>query len=76
VPIALCQKKLRIWFKENMDHIRLILNAMVGKNGERLRHFTPFPTPKSDGVNVFSQEIEKEENPFAFPPFLILPLLN
>jgi hypothetical protein len=51
-------------------------NAMRGAQGI-LRHFTPYPTPLSAGVNVFAQDIDQELNPYVFPPFsLVHPLLN
>lgn len=52
-------------------------NCMISQvNGKPLRHFTPYPTPLSAVVNVFSQDITLEKNPYVFPPFrLILPLI-
>lgn len=45
--------------------------------GIPLRHFTKEPSPLSAGINVFAQDISKENNPYVFPPFvLILPLLK
>ncbi|CAC5386658.1 unnamed protein product [Mytilus coruscus] len=42
-----------------------------------LRHFTPYPTPGSAGVNVFSQTLCLSDNLYVFPPFaLILPVLS
>ena len=42
-----------------------------------LRHFTPFLTPGSAGVKVFSQTLCPSDNLYVFPPFaLILPVLS
>ncbi|KAK3710527.1 hypothetical protein QZH41_009353, partial [Actinostola sp. cb2023] len=65
----------------NLDLMSLDSNAMRDKKGEVLPHFTPFPTPKSAGVNVFNQDLSVcdgvEVNAYVFPPFsLILPLLR
>ena len=60
-----------------IDLMALDSNVMRDGNGQPLRHFTPFPTPSSSGVNVFSQDIVKEGNPYVFPPLtLIAPLLR
>lgn len=37
-------------------------NAMKSADGSTLRHFTPWFTPGSGGVNVFSQDLRKESN--------------
>jgi hypothetical protein len=51
-------------------------NVMTDQSGP-LRHFTPYPTPSSSGVNIFAQAVEDEVNPYVFPPFaLICPLLK
>ena len=50
-------------------------NCMRGRGG-LLKHFTPCPNPLSNGVNVFAQIIDKQENCYCFPPFnMILPFL-
>ena len=60
-----------------LDLMSLDSNSMKDKAGNSLRHFTPFPTPLSIGVNVFTQDISTEENCYVFPPFnLLLPVLN
>jgi len=55
-------------------------NAQVGRSGSPLPHFTPFPTPGSRGVNVFTQDIPpppKKKNADVFPPFFLAgPLLR
>ena len=51
-------------------------NAMKSVDGESLRHSTPWLTPHASGVNVFSQDLRKELNPYVYPPFgLVFPLL-
>lgn len=60
----------------SVDLMSLDSNAMRDKHGVPLRHFTPYPTPLSAGVNVFVQKIETGANPYVFPPFgLIFPLI-
>ena len=49
---------------------------MRSSDGTLLKHFTPGPSPFSAGVNVFSQTISTETNPYVFPPIsMIFPLL-
>ena len=46
-------------------------------SGALLKHYTPYPTPKSSGVNLFAQNISEDVNPYVFPPFnLIFPTFN
>jgi hypothetical protein len=61
----------------SVDLMSLDSNCMVSReSGKPLRHFTPYPTPMSAGINVFSQDITLEKNPYVFPRFrLILPLI-
>lgn len=56
----------------NVDLMALDSNAMKSREGEPLPHFTPYPTPGSAGVNVFSQTLEKHLNYYVFPPFCLL----
>ena len=59
------------------DMMALDSNCMKDLRGEKLPHFTPYPTPHSAGVNVFSQTIKPSENYYVFPPFnLTHPVLN
>ena len=59
------------------DMMALDSNCMKDRLGKSLPHFTPYPTPHSAGVNVFSQNINASENYYVFPPFnLTLPILN
>ena len=60
-----------------VDLMSLDSNAQIDSKGEMLRHFTPFFTPHSSGVNVFAQTISAAENAYVFPPFLLVgPLLR
>ncbi|KAJ8316599.1 hypothetical protein KUTeg_005850 [Tegillarca granosa] len=59
------------------DLMSLDSDAMKDKNGEVLKHFTPFPTTHSVGVNVFSQNLALEENQYVYPSYnLIAPILR
>ena len=55
-------------------------NAMRGKGGMPLPHFTPHPSPQSNGVNVFAQDAHVAADmthSYVFPPFsLIGPILG
>lgn len=60
-----------------IDLMSLDSNVMRDVNGLPLCHFTPFPTPGSSGVNVFSQTLCPSDNMYVFPPFvLVLPVLT
>ena len=60
-----------------IDLMSLDSNTQIDSKGEMLRHFTPFITLHSSGVNVFAQTISAAENPYVFPPFLLVgPLLS
>jgi len=41
----------------DLDLMSLDSNAQHDKQGNPLRHFTPYHTPKSSGVNVFNQDL-------------------
>ena len=42
-----------------------------------LPHYAPWPTPGSDGVNVFANPLPAGNNIYSFPPFVVLgPLLH
>ena len=59
------------------DLMSLDSNVIQDKDGLPLCHFTPFPTPGSAGVNVFSQTLCPSDNLYVFPPFaLVLPVLS
>jgi hypothetical protein len=57
------------------DLMALDSNCIMGKDGKTLRHFTPYPTPFSAGVNVFTQNLKLESNPYVFPPVAMIPSL-
>ena len=60
-----------------IDLMSLDSNAQIDSKVEILRHFTPFFTPHSSGVNVFAQTISAAENAYVFSPFLLVgPLLR
>jgi hypothetical protein len=56
----------------SIDLMALDSNAMVDSEGLPLRHFTPFPTPLSSGVNLFAMDIATEANPYVFPPICMI----
>ena len=61
----------------SIDMMALDSNCMIDKTGKPLKHFTPFWTSGSLGVNVFSQYIDQEENCYVFPPFnLLVPIIK
>jgi hypothetical protein len=39
---------------------------MKDNKGNTLKHFTPFQTPLTAGVNVFAQAIDTHENCYVF----------
>jgi len=51
-------------------------NAQRDKQGDPLRHFTPYPTPKSSGVNVFNQDLSvcdgNPVNAYVLLPFSLV----
>jgi hypothetical protein len=55
-----------------IDLMSLDSNARRDSSGHLLRHFTPFPTPMSQGVNIFAQHIAPAENAYVFPPFVLI----
>ena len=55
-----------------VDMFSLDSNAMCDDSGEILKHFTPFPSPISSGVDAFSQPFTAADNCYAFPPFCLL----
>ncbi|KAI8480228.1 hypothetical protein Bbelb_420270 [Branchiostoma belcheri] len=58
------------------DLMALPSNVQSARDGKKLRFFSPFPTPDSEGVNVFAQDLTGR-NCYAFPPFgLIGALVN
>lgn len=59
----------------SVDLMSLDSNVMRYEFWKPLKHSTPHLTPLSAGVNVFSQRLENEENPYVFPPFGLIFLL-
>ena len=61
----------------SFDLMALDSNCRRDRSGLMLPHYSPWPTPASDGVNAFAQPIPLEHNIYAFPPFVLLgPLLR
>lgn len=63
------------------DLMALDSNVMKDKQGKPLPHFTPYPSPGSSGVNVFSQDLSRHpeilQRAYVFPPLpLVGPLLR
>ena len=58
----------RLFRPHTVDLMAVDSNAMKSSDGMSLRHFTPGPSPLSSGVNIFSQNISCETNPYVFPP--------
>ena len=58
----------------NLDLMALDSNAQCDRQGSPLPHFTPYPTPRSAGVNVFNQDLTNCDgvtvNPYVFFLFL------
>ena len=63
----------------NLDLMALDSNAQCDRQGSPLPHFTPYPTPRSAGVNVFNQDLTNCDgvtvNPYVFLPFSMIPSL-
>ena len=63
----------------NLDLMALDSNARCDRQGSPLPHFTPYPTPRSAGVNVLNQDLTNCDgvtvNPYLFPPFSMIPSL-
>ena len=57
----------------DLDLMLLGSSAQRDKQGNPLRHFTPYPTPKSSGVNVLNQDLSvcdgNRVNAYVFLPF-------
>ena len=61
----------------SVDLMSLDSNVMKDYQQQPLRHFTPWSTPLSAGVDIFAQEVERELNPYVHPPeCMIAPLLS
>ena len=65
------------WGPHSVDLMALDSNVHNGGDGKPLRHFSPWPTPGSDGVNIFAQYLSPSINAYVFPPIpLIGPVLR
>ena len=58
------------------DLMALDSNAQLDHERTPLPHFTPWPTPYSQGTNLFAQDLSDDSrhdlsNPYVFPPFAI-----
>ena len=79
-----CKLSASTWSKvqqafgpHTIDLMSLDSNVQFDEKGVPLRHFTPFYTPMSSGINVFAQVISRDENAYVFPPFVMMgPLLK
>ena len=61
----------------SVDLMAIESNAMLDKNQNRLKYFSPFPLKSAAGINLFSQDISQEENAYVFPAFcLVFPVLK
>ena len=62
------------------DLMALDSNAVICRDGVQLPHFSPTLSPRSQGVNLFCQdlgEMDNMSNPYVFPPFALLgPVLS
>ena len=58
------------------DLMALDSNAMVDRFGNPLPHFSPYASPKSQGANLFAQDLLDNRfsmsNPYVFPPFCLV----
>ena len=60
-----------------LDRMALDSNTMCSVDGCPLRHFTVGPSPHTAGINIFSQDITCEGNPYVFPPIsMIFPVIS
>lgn len=60
-----------------IDLMALPSNVMQDRSGRPLRFFSPTPCNKAAGTNVFAQAVPPYENPYVFPPFVLIgPLLR
>lgn len=78
---ALCEESWKLieqtYGPHDVDLMALDSNARRSMDGQSLRHYTPYPTPNSAGVNVFAQDLTGSENKYVFPPFgMITSLLS
>ncbi|KAK3734225.1 hypothetical protein QZH41_012950 [Actinostola sp. cb2023] len=74
-----CKLSPAAWLKveqlfgpHTIDLMALDSNTQPDVNGNPLKHFPPWFTPLSAGVNVFAQVIDGLENAYVFPPFVLV----
>lgn len=80
-----CMLSLRVWIEiekrwgpNSVDLMVLDSNTPLDAQGHPLKHFTPWPTKHSAGVNVFfffSQTLHQMDNPYVFPPLALMGIL-
>ena len=62
----------RCWGPHSIDLMALDSNAPRDSHGVRLRHFTPWPSVESAGVNIFTQTLQPSDNAYVFPPLALV----
>lgn len=60
------------WGPHSVDLMALDSNVQRNRDGCPLKHFSPWPTEFSKGVNVFAQTISPRENAYVFPPLVLV----
>ena len=63
------------WGPHSVDLMGLDSNTPLDAQGHPLKHFTPWPTQNSAGVNVFSQTLHHLDNAYAFSPLALIGIL-
>lgn len=62
----------RCWGPRSIDLMALDSNAPRDSLGVRLRHFTPWPSVESAGVNILTQTLHPSDNAYVFPPLALV----
>ena len=62
----------------SVDLMALPSNCQTDLKGQALPFFSPFPTPRCSGVNLFAQSPQTStaylfDNPYVFPPICLIP---
>lgn len=60
------------WGPHTVDLMSLDSNVHHGPDGLALRHFSPWATPNSAGVNLFAQTLQADDNAYVFPPLAMI----
>ena len=63
------------WGPHSVDLLALDSNTPLDAQGQPLKHFTPWPTQNSAGVNVFSQTLHHLDNAYMFSPLALIGIL-